>query len=341
MVATLRDVAALAGVHPATVSRAMNPDTVSLVNAATAQRIKKAALKLGYVVNPVARSLKTNRTSSVAVLIPDLTNPLFPPIVRGIEDVLATAGYTALLANTDSDMAKEARQAAAMRSRQVDGFIIATALLEHPLMEQLVAESVPIVFVNRRVEGLPASAVAGDDATGVAAAVDHLARLGHRHIAYIAGPQTTSTGVVRLQAFRAAMQRWELPIVEELIASSSHFQEFDGVTAAKYLFECGRPFTAIIAGNDLLALGCYDELAARGLRCPEDISVVGFNDMPFVDKFNPPLTTVHVPLYEIGAEAARMLLGRLDGSDAGEKSVLLPVRLEVRGSTAPPRLAGS
>lgn len=336
MVATLRDVAALAGVHPATVSRAMNPDTASLVNAATAQRIKKAATKLGYVVNPVARSLKTNRSASVAVLIPDLTNPLFPPIVRGIEDLLTAAGYAALLANTDNDMAKEAFQAAAMRSRQVDGFIVATALREHPLMEQLVAENVPLVFINRRVEGLAAPTVGGDDAAGVASAVAHLVELGHRAIAYIAGPQETSTGIGRLLAFRAAMQRWALPVCDELVVESSHFQEADGVSAARQLFDSGREFTAIVAGNDMLALGCYDEMAARGLHCPDDVSIIGFNDMPFADKFNPPLTTVHVPHYEIGAEAARMLLGRLDGSDSAVKSILLPVALIVRSSTAEP-----
>ncbi|HET8591803.1 MAG TPA: LacI family DNA-binding transcriptional regulator [Nakamurella sp.] len=335
MVATLRDVASAAGVHPATVSRALNPATADLVNAATAQRIRREARRLGYVPNPVARSLKTNRSASVGVLIPDLTNPLFPPIVRGIEDVLADAGYSALIANTDGDTGKELLQASAMRARQVEGLIVATALLHHPLLEQLVAEQVPLVLMNRRVENLQTSTVTGDDASGMSMAVEHLVGLGHRRIAHLAGPQSTSPGIVRLQAFRAALAQHGLPADERLVVQCADFREEDGATALAGMLDAGLEFTAVVAANDLMALGCYDALAARGLRCPDDLSVVGFNDMPFIDKISPPLTTVHVPHYQIGAEAARLLLAKLNGS-AADKSVLLPLSLTVRGSTAAP-----
>lgn len=336
MVATLRDVAAAVGVHPATVSRALNPGTASLVNAATAQRIRRMARKLGYVPNPVARSLKTNRSSSVGVLIPDLTNPLFPPIVRGIEDVLAEAGYNALIANTDGDTGKELQQSSAMRSRQVEGFIVATGLLHHPLLEQLAAEHFPLVLVNRSVENLQTSTVTGDDASGISLAVKHLAELGHRCIAHLAGPQTTSPGVVRLRAFRSALSEFRLDFDADLVVECDDFREQDGAAGLRGLLDGRVDFTAVIAANDLLALGCYDVLAERGIACPTDLSVVGFNDMPFIDKLSPPLTTVHVPHYQIGAEAARLLLDKLGGSGA-DKSVLMPLSLTVRGSTAPPR----
>lgn len=335
MVATLRDVAAAVGVHPATVSRALNPSTSSLVNAATAQRIRRAARKLGYVANPVARSLKTNRSSSVGVLIPDLTNPLFPPIVRGVEDVLTEAGYSAVIANTDGDTRKEMVQASSMRSRHVEGFIVATATLHHPLLEQLAAEQFPLVLVNRRVESLKTSTVTGDDSAGMTMAVEHLVGLGHRRIAHLAGPQSTSPGIVRLQAFRSALREHGLEPDESLIIECDDFRERDGADALRSLFDAGHRFTAVIAANDLLALGCYDVLAERGMTSPDQLSIVGFNDMPFIDKLSPPLTTVHVPNYQIGAEAARLLLDKLKGS-APDKSVLLPLSLVVRGSTAPP-----
>lgn len=336
MVATLRDVAAAAGVHPATASRALNPSTASLVKPATAQRIRKFADKLGYVVNPLARSLKTNRSASVGVLIPDLTNPLFPPILRGIEDVLTAAGYSALIANTDADAGKETLQASAMRSRQVDGMIVASAYLHHPLLEQLVAERFPLVLINRQVQNLRTSTVTGDDASGIALAVDHLVELGHTRIAHLAGPQSTSPGVVRMQAFRSALRQHGLEPDTRLIVECDSYRERGGANALQHLLDAGCDFTAVVAANDLLALGCYDVMSPRRLRCPGDISIVGFNDMPFIDKVSPPLTTVHVPHYEIGAEAARLLLDKLNGSTA-EKSVLLPVSLTVRGSTAPLR----
>lgn len=336
MVATLRDVAAAVGVHPATVSRALNPSTSYLVNTETAARIRQAARKMGYVANPVARSLKTNRSSSVGVLIPDLTNPLFPPIVRGVEDVLTAAGYSAVIANTDGDPHKELIQATSMRSRHVEGFIVATATLRHPLLEKLDAERFPLVLVNRRVDGLTTSSVKGDDDAGMAAAVEHLVGFGHRRIAHLAGPQNTSPGVVRLRAFRRTLGERGLDVDEDLIVECANFQERDGADALRQLLDAGREFTAVIAANDLMALGCYAALAERGITVPDRMSVIGFNDMPFIDKLSPPLSTVHVPHYEIGAEAARLLLDKLAGSTI-DKSVLLPLNLIVRGSTAPPR----
>src|SRR5918998_3579719 len=169
---TLRDVARVAGVHPATVSRALNEETRALVNEDTAKRVLKAAEELGYQPNPIARGLKTNRSSTVGVLIPDLTNPLFPPIVRGIEDTVQADGYTAVIANSDNDRDKERLHFEKMRSRQVDGFIMATAERDHPLIEDAIAADVPIVLLNRTVESQKAFAVVGNDRAGAAIAVN-------------------------------------------------------------------------------------------------------------------------------------------------------------------------
>jgi LacI family transcriptional regulator len=189
------------------------------------------------------------------------------------------------------------------------------------------------VLVNRLTEHLDVSAVAADDATGIERTVDHLVELGHRDIAHVAGPLRVSTGAVRLQAFRAAMHRHGLR--DDRIVEAEAYSEVAGRTALLQLLDGDRP-TGIVAGNDLLALGCYDALEETGLSCPDDVSVVGFNDMPFINRLQPPLTSVRVPQYELGVEAARLLLDRLSGRTMTPRVVLLPVRLVVRGSTAPP-----
>ncbi|ABK52665.1 transcriptional regulator, LacI family [Acidothermus cellulolyticus 11B] len=332
----LRDVARLAGVHAATASRALNPATRSMVSAETAQRVLEAAAQLGYVANPIARSLKTNRTNSIGVVIPDLTNLLFPPIVRGIDDVLSPLGYSLLLVNTDNDKEREAAHIASLRARQVDGLILATALLEDPLLQRLGEQRVPLVLINRRMNTPGFPSVTGDDAGGVYLAVHHLVTLGHRRIAHLAGPQHTSTGQFRLRAYRQALQDLGLPHDDDLVAHCSAWTEAEGARGLAELLDRGVEFTAVLAGNDLLALGCYDLMRERGIHCPDELSIVGFNDMPIVDKLQPALTTVRIPHYRVGSEAAHMLLERLHKPDTPAKSILLPLELVVRGSTAPP-----
>ncbi|MGH8960534.1 MAG: LacI family DNA-binding transcriptional regulator [Jatrophihabitantaceae bacterium] len=332
----LRDVAELAGVHTATASRALNPATRGLVNEQTAVRVADAAIKLGYTVNPIARSLKTNRSNSVGVVIPDLTNPLFPPIMRGIDDVLGPAGYSVLLVNTDNDKDREATQIASLRARQVDGLIVATALLHDPRMSRLASENIPLVQINRRMDAPGLPSVTGDDTAGVYLAVRHLASLGHRYIAHLAGPQLTSTGQIRLRAYRQALRDLGLPHANNLIVECEAWTEIQGAQCLGRLFDRKVEFTAVLAGNDLIALGCYDLLGERGIVCPKQISIVGFNDMPIVDKLRPSLTTVHIPQYQVGAEAAQLLLDRIRDDTVPAKSVLLPLELIVRNSTAAP-----
>lgn len=333
---TLRDVADAAGVHPATASRALNPATRGLVNADTARRVIKVAEGLGYRPNPIARGLKTAKSGTIGLVIPDLTNPLFPPIVRGIEDVLEPAGYSGLIVNTDNDLQREQAQIELLRSRQVEGLIIATALLEHPLLDRLHSEGVPMVMVNRRPEGLDIPSITPDDASGIELAVAHLAALGHRRIAHLAGPSTTSTGLARLRAFRNAVRDRELDSDPSLVVPCDSWTEQAGAGALRALLDSGTELTAVVAGNDLIALGCYDVFAERSISCPGEISVVGFNDMPFLDKLAPPLTTIAIPHHQIGAEAARLLLDAIAEPTRGARSVLLPLTLVVRGSTAVP-----
>jgi LacI family transcriptional regulator len=333
---TLRDVAEGAGVHAATASRALNPATRGLVNAETARRVMKVAETLGYRPNPMARGLKTAKSGTIGLVIPDLTNPFFPPVVRGIEEVLEPAGYSGLIVNTDNDPAREQTQVELLRSRQVEGLIVATALVDHPLLERLHRERVPMVMVNRRPVGFDVPSTAPDDATGVALAVNHLAGLGHTRIAHLAGPTTTSTALVRARAFRNTIRDLGLDDDPRLTVVCHRWSEDAGAGALRSLLDGGARFTAVVAANDLIALGCYDVFAERGIACPDDISVVGFNGMPFLDKLGPPLTTVAIPHQQIGAEAARLLLDAIANPDRPARSVLLPLTLVVRGSTAPP-----
>ena len=327
--------AAAAGVHPATASRALNPATRSLVNDETAQRVLEVAAELGYRPNSIARGLKTSRSYTIGVVVPDLRNPLFPPIARGIEDRLEPAGYTSLIANTDNEPERERLSFDALTARQVDGFITATARREHPLLREVAAAGRPLVLVNRTSDddGLP-SAVP-DDHDGMRRAVEHLTALGHRDIAHLAGPFELSTGVHRYEGYVRSMESAGLTVDPELVVAGSRFAEDEGARTCRELLAHGRRFTAVLAANDLMALGCIDALREAGLDCPGDVSVVGFNDMDWSARFAPPLTTVRLPHHRLGVEAAGLLLERLADPATPVRHVVLPIELVVRGSTGP------
>src|SRR3712207_5069158 len=203
---TLRDVAEAASVHVATASRALNPGTRSLVSPTTAQRVLQAAKELDYRPNPIARSLRTSRTHTVGIVIPALTNPLVPPMVRGVADVLSPAGYDAWIVNTDNDADRERSQVESLRAKQVDGLIVATARLEQEWLEELYDEGMHIVLATRRSGSGRIPSVTADNASGTALAVEHLVSLGHTRIAHVGGPQTLSTGRQRYRGYVQALR---------------------------------------------------------------------------------------------------------------------------------------
>jgi LacI family transcriptional regulator len=332
---TLRDVARRLDVHPSTVSRVLNPRTRSMVADAMAERVMEAVEDMGYRPNPFAYSLKTNRSFIIGVLIPDITDPLFPPIIQGVERTMAAAGYTTILADTDNDPERQRVNFDIMRERQVDGLIIATARYEDPVIEEARSGDIPMILVIRTIADPEMPCVINDDAHGIGLIVSHLAALGHRRIAHIAGPQDVSTARVRHRAFEEAMRKAGLEPDPALIQICCSFAEEEGRGAASDLLERGEKFTAMVAANDLLAIGCLDAIKLFGMRCPEDISVTGYNDMPFVDKIQPPLTTVRLPHDEMGAMAARLLLKRIEGDATASGSIEIRPDLVVRESTGP------
>lgn len=330
---TIDDVARHAGVHKATVSRALNAHTEVQVNAETAKRVREAALELGYVPNFVARGLRLNHSMTVGVIIPDVANPIFPPIMRGIEECLQPRGYTALLANTDGQAGVEEAAFHSLLQRRVDGFIVATGRLDdQPVIAGAFGDGVPVVMVNRWAGSAPYPVVTADNERGIRAAVEHLHELGHRRIAHLAGPSNFSTTRQRAEAFEAVTA--SMADVAASVVEAGALSADAGAAAMDELLTRASPRpTAVIAANDLVALGAIRSLRSHGLRCPEDVSVVGYNDMPFAADFWPALTTVQIPLREIGVQGARMLLDAIEAGHQEPATLTLPVTLVVRGST--------
>lgn len=332
---TLRDVAAAAGVHVSTVSRALDPNTRHLITPEVVTHILKLSEQLAYRPNAAAYSLKTNRSRTIGIIVPDITNPVFPPIIRGAEDALAKRNYVAILGNTDGRPEREEEIIEIMRARGVEGLMLASVKARDDTVERLAAEGMPLVTVNRRVDDPGTASVVHDERDGTARILDHLVALGHRRIAYIAGPQDLSTGRDRYLAFEDGREALGLPRDLDLVAFANTFNESEGERCAEELLARDIAFTALVCANDLLAIGAISALRHHGLSCPEDVSVTGHNDMPLADRLLPPLTTIRVEQHEAGRAAAELLLEAL-ASPPGERvarHVVLPVQLIVRGST--------
>jgi len=330
---TLREVAQTAGVHISTVSRALDPNTRHLINSEIVSRIVKISQELDYRRNAAAFSLKTNQTRTIGVIVPDITNAIFPPIIRGIEDSLATGGYLAIVGNTDGVHEREQNLLATFLARGVDGLILASVEREDDAVERAASENTPIVTVNRQVDRDNVSSVAHDETEGIRRVLTHLASLGHRKIAMIAGPQTSSTGARRYAAFQQFRSALRLEIDERLVVFAASYNEASGEQGVEELIAGGADFTAVVCGNDRLAVGAIATLARLKLKCPEDISVTGYNDMSMMDRIDPPLTTVRIQQYRMGREAGAMLQ-RMIGGQTQAQHIVLPVELMIRGSTA-------
>jgi len=333
----IKDVAARAEVHPSTVSRVMNPETRSMVSEAVAERITRIAGEMGYARSPLASGLRTGKSFTIGVIIPDLSNPVFPPVVRGIERTLGAEGYIAILADSDNSQKSERAIFDSMKSRHIDGLILATAHIQDPVVDNCIEDQLPVVLVNRTIDAHDVAAVINNDELGIRLAVSHLRESGHRKIAFLGGPQNTSTGRDRYKAFLKLAQDGHFELNPELCVNCPAFGTAVGYQAMLEILDRKQAFSAVVAANDLLALGCYDALRERGLSCPGDVSVTGFNDMPFVDRLSPPLTTLHIQHDELGVHAANLLLAEIRDHDAARNTIRLDPELVIRGSTAAAR----
>lgn len=336
---TIREIALQAGVNVSTVSRALNPATRHLLGAPAVARIQAIAKDLGYRPNNAASALRGGRSQLIGVLLPDITNPVFPPIVQGLEEALSEAGFAVIVANTGAGAGQQDRLFDRMLGSMVDGLVIATASRDDLLVRRCLAEQMPVVLVNRGEDGRQVPEVVNDDFLSMKLAVNHLVALGHRHIGHLAGPGWATTGAARAQGFVLAMGAHRL--TETPLLACSDFTREAGSQACRQFLALHPNVTAIIAGNDLIALGCYDTLAALGKRCPSDLSIVGHNDMPLVDMLNPSLTSLRIQHREMGRQAARLLLERLRTPDLPAVRITLAPQLMVRDSTRKPGAAGT
>lgn len=333
---TLKDVADEVGVHVSTVSRALNPSTRHFIRPEVAERVLEASTRLNYRPNAAAYSLRTNRTRIVGIVIPDIANPVFPPIIRGIEEVLSQQGYMAILVNSEPRNAQHASAVLALAARGVDGLIVASLERNDRTLRSVVDEGLAVVTVNRRAEVTDIPSVTNDDDMGMRLILEHLRKLGHQRVVNIAGPQNISTGKLRHDAFERHRSVLGFAMDPGLVVFADALNETEGEKCAGLALDSVAPFTGIVAANDLLAVGALSLLRRRGIRCPEQMSVTGFNDMPMVDRLEPPLTTVRVQQHEVGRRAARLLLDLLEGNapPAAKSHAVMPVELVIRASTA-------
>lgn len=334
---TLKDIARETGVHVSTVSRALDARARDSLTPEVVLKVTESARRMGYRPNRLAAGLRTKRTRTVGLVIPDITNPLFPPIVRGVESIIEPLGYVSIIVNTDGRHDRERSQIQVLLQHGVDGVVHAAVERSDPLIEELSGRELPVVTVNRGFDlgGVPS--VTNDDAAGVQAMFRLLRDAGHGRIAHIAGPQRISTGVERLRAFRAAAAAAGLDVPENHVALSERFAIDEGRRCARDLLALAVPPTAILAANDGLALGVLQVIRERGLRCPEDCSVTGFNDSDVLDLVPPGLTTVAVDKWGIGRASAALLIEMIEHPDrAVAPRTVQPVEIVARGSVGPP-----
>ena len=330
---TIRDVAKLADVTPAVVSRVFNNDENLNIKDETRKNVLNAIKKLQYKPNVVARSLRTHSMNTIGMLIEDIINPFYSQIIKGVQSEADKAGYCLILCDTNDDPISEKRYIKTLHSQFVDGVILCSTYIEDDVVELIEELSMNSVMVNRGSSNSNAPYVKTNEVEGMTEAVDHLIGLGHTKIAYICGPLYAETAVRRMTGYRKALKDADI-IYNPQYVIEAMFDEKSGYNACKELLKLNDRPTAICTGNDLMAIGAMRALKEAGLRIPEDISLVGYNNIWVTSLLAPPLTTVETPLFEMGREAFKVLLGLINGDENINYRVTLSNKLIIRESTA-------
>jgi len=337
---TITDVARRAGVSVATVSRVIN-DT-KFVSPELRQRVLQAMKELDYQPNLLAGSLRRRETHTIGLIVPDTANPFFGELAKGAEDVGFQNGYNVILCNSDYNLERERAYVEVLQAKQVDGLIFIPCSAETGHVRQLLAKMRnPVVTADRQTPELVADSITADNRAGGRLAAQHLLALGHRRIGCIERPKYLPHIQDRIIGFCEVLEEWGLAIPDELRARGG-FSFEDGVRAARQLLSLPAPPTAIFAYNDIMAIGALRAAREMGLHVPDDLAVVGFDNIPVASFVTPQLTTVDQPNYHIGALAAQLLIGRLSGEIEGEpQRRVLDVKLIVRESSDPARQVGT
>ncbi|MHA3702978.1 LacI family DNA-binding transcriptional regulator [Jatrophihabitans sp. YIM 134969] len=334
---TLGDVAQRAGVHKATASRALNPATAARVHPATAQRVREAADTLGYRPNMNARGLRMRSSRTVGVIVPDILSPLYPPLIRGIEQVLGEHDLFLLVADTNRDDNQETRALDNLVSRQVDGLITASSYTSHGSLQGLARTGTPVVLLDTTVSPDGLSTVGYDLPTGVHDLAALVVGAGHRRIGLVVGPEAPSNPPLRTDLHADALRQLGLDPATTLVPARAESYSIEaGMDAGRRLLAERPDITALMAHNDDLAIGLVHAAQAAGLRVPADLTVTGFNDIEVAAYLDPPLTTARLDMQRLGREAAAVLVRAIATPGTVEHHEL-PVDVVVRGSHGPPR----
>jgi LacI family transcriptional regulator len=333
----IREVAKRAKVSIATVSRTIN-DAAS-VDPKTAERVRQAIEELRYYPDMQARSLVSGRSRMLGLIVSDITNPFFPELVKGFEEVAIHHGYETMVSSTGYDSERTAMSVRRFLERRVEGVAVMTSEMDQHLIDQLERRKVPGVFLDvGAVRGL-ISNIKVDYASGISAAAEHLLSIGHQRIAFISGPLALQSAQVRRAAFLGCLTRAGIFKGEELVCEGDHTID-GGLEAMKRLLESGNPPTAVLASNDLTAIGALRAVRCKRLVVPDDISIIGFDDIHFAEFTEPPLTTVRLSRMELAEKAVCALLRNIAPQPAGQAhgaEYMVATTLVLRESTCPPR----
>jgi DNA-binding LacI/PurR family transcriptional regulator len=329
--ASLTDVAKLAKVSIATASRVINNS--DKVVPATRAVVQRAMEELGYQPSRVARRLrqKGGRRHLLGLILPDIQNPFFAEVARGVEDVAYANQFAVLLCNSDEDLKKEAFYLDVMRAESVDGVILPPIIENDPFVLKLAQSGMPIVCVDRALSNASVDTVEVDNYQGAYEAVRHLITLGHKRIGLIAGRPNLSTSRDRRRGYEEALNSAKIPVRSELIRVGDNKQASGRTLAEELLGVTPRP-TALFVSNNLMAVGALEAIHARKLGVPAEVALIGFDDLPWAEALDPPLTVVRQPAYEVGAAAAELLLKRLGNRNLPASWLRLQPRLILRSS---------
>ncbi len=324
--ATIKDVARLARVSPACVSLVLN--NKSYVSQKTKQRICKAIKQLNYRPNIIARSLRKKETNSIGLVISDISNPFFPEVARGVEDAARKYGLSLVLCNTNADQSLERKHIDVLLAKQIDGLILTSARSESHL-EQYIKENCYLVLVNRELLPGRLDFVGIDNLASAKMAVDHLIKLGHRRIAFIRGEPASSASFRRYEGYKLALEQAKMSYTDNFV-KTGYLRYAGGYQAMESLLQA-RPYpTAVFCANDMMALAAIDVCLLKGIRIPQDLAIVGFDDIWVASLRNIQLTTVHQPRYLMGAKSVDLLIEIITGKRTQAKRVILPTKLVVR-----------
>jgi LacI family transcriptional regulator len=332
---TIRDVAKRADVSVATVSHVLNK--TRFVSEALRKRVEIAMSELDFHPNIVASGLRTRKTGSIGLIVPDNSNPLFAELAHLIEDVMFGAGYSVVLCNSANDLARERAHIRTLRSKRVDGLIIIPSINDPEPINRLVGNDLPVVIMDRAIPGVNTDVVLVDNFMGMQEATQYLLRIGHRRIGYVDRPVDLPHSRERFLGFQRALKDANIDLPPELIVRGG-FRYEDGAGAVKKLLRKRPQPTAVVFFNDISAIGALRAAVDQKMRVPEDISLIGFDDIPPCAFTIPRLTTIHFPKREMALKAGELLLRRIElGEDHPFETVTLPAHLVIRESTTKPK----